>query len=94
MTLQQEMFQLIRDWKSSKLRKDEFLASKKISKVKFGYWLVKYNREKDANSINIEKQNTEPIFKEITFPDLPQTRDLQKVFELNTPSGLKIVVFE
>lgn len=92
--LKDEMFSLIKDWKSSGLSKLNFLKDKKITKDKFGYWLSKYNKQFGSNTTCIEKQNTEPIFKELTLPTGPSVKSIQKVIELITPSGLKITVFE
>ncbi len=92
--LKDEMFRLIEDWKNSGLSKLDFLKDKKITKDKFGYWLVKYNKQKGTKPGSVEKQNIPSVFKEITLPDSPQVQLINKVIELTTPSGLKITVFE
>lgn len=91
--LKDEMFRLIEEWKNSGLSKLDFLKDKKITKDKFGYWLAKFNKQKGIKSTIVEKQNISSVFKEISFPALQQIRNLQKVIELTTPSGLKITVF-
>ena len=87
MNLQEEMFALISDWKQSKLLKHQFLKGKGISKDKFGYWLNKFNKQKYPP----KSQND---FKEVKLPEIISATVSDKLFELTTPSGYTITVFE
>jgi len=87
MSLQEEMFSLISEWKKSKLPKHQFLLGKGISKDKFGYWLNKYNKQ--INQPSVKKE-----FQEVKLPEFNSANVSTKLFELTTPSGYTITVFE
>lgn len=87
MSLQEEMFSLISDWKKSKLSKHQFLTGKGISKDKFGFWLNKYNKQNNQSSVKKE-------FQEVKLPEMNLKNGSAKLFELATPSGYTISVFE
>ena len=97
MTLQDEMFRLVENWKESKLPKTTFINGKDISKDKFNYWVHKYNKQKGKLS-EVKKPDRKPlnkaVFKEFIIPEIKQLPiDMQKVIELTTPSGIQIRVF-
>lgn len=95
MKLQDEMFQLITDWKKSNLTKIEFLKDTNIRKGKFGYWLTRFN--KVHKSYPPRRENTGKLiandFKQLLFPQDSEGSQ-KKIFELITERGLKISVFE
>ena len=93
MTLQDEMFRLVENWKESKLPKTTFLKGKDISKDKFNYWIHKYNKQQGKLS-KVRKPLNKEVFKELVIPEITQLPiDMQKVIELTTPSGIQIRVF-
>ena len=96
MKLQEKIFLTIEDWKKSALKKVHFVKNTGITIHKFNYWIDKYSLLKTLkNKINsIEKSH----FQEIKLPLFPKNLECKtipkKVLELETPSGLKITIFE
>ena len=87
MSIQDQMLALITDWKSSGLKKDEFLNGTKVSKHKFNYWLNKFNKEDTVPSV------TPASFTELK-PKAIEEIPLKEVLRITTKSGLEITVFE
>jgi len=91
MELQEEMFAMVSEWKSGGLSKKAFLADKPIGLSKFNYWCAKYNgQHQEAKLPDLSKAaDFRELFLNDTSAEAPA-----KVFELSTPSGLRITVFE
>lgn len=81
MTLQEKMFGDIEAWFESGQTKLKFLEDKPYSLVKFNYWIQKRKQREESSNLG--------GFKELSFSE----PSLGKVLEINTPSGLKIIVF-
>ena len=91
MKLQDEMFALVAEWKSGGLTKKAFLADKAIGLSKFNYWYAKYiDQHQDSKLPTLSSASD---FQELLLNDT-SAKALAKVFELSTPSGLRITVFE
>lgn len=82
MSLKQEMYSMIEQWKTSGQSKRDFISDKSISIHKFGYWLSKYHQE-----------SSQSVFKEI-HPPVAKPADVKKVLELTTSSGVRVTIFE
>lgn len=80
MSLQEEMFSQVDDWQSSGKTKVDFLKDKPIGEAKFNYWIAKWKANRAAAGAG---------FREIGFSKAA----LEKVLEIETPSGYKISVF-
>ena len=93
MNLQEEMFRLIEEWKSSGLRQKEFLENSSISRYKFKYWLMKYRQAHGYTNWVVSDEKEGSVFKEIKLPSLGDVSVYSKVIELITPSGIHITVF-
>ncbi|MFN2424627.1 MAG: hypothetical protein ABR572_12720 [Cryomorphaceae bacterium] len=91
MELQEEMFALVAEWKSGGLTKKAFLADRPIGLSKFNYWCTKYNgQHQDAKLTDLcSAADFRELLLNGTSAEAPS-----KVFELTTPSGLQITVFE
>lgn len=81
MNLQEKMFGDIESWFESGQTKQNFLKDKSYSLAKFDYWLKKFKQSQEPTTLE--------GFKELSFSE----PSLGKVLEIETPSGLKIVVF-
>ncbi len=81
MGLQENMFSEIDQWHSSGLTKQSFLQTKAYSHAKFNYWLLKWKQSQISSSSD--------NFWELSFSE----QSIGKVLEIETPSGLKIIVF-
>ncbi len=90
MTLQEEMFALVAEWKSSGLTKKTFLADKPVGLPKFNYWCEKYTRHKAVSSLPSVGESGH--FRELIIEDR-LAEEANKVLELTTRSGLRITVF-
>jgi hypothetical protein len=81
MNLQEKMFGDIESWFESGQTKQNFLKDKAYSLAKFNYWLKKFKDSQEPTTLE--------GFKELGFSE----SSLGKVLEIETPSGLKIIVF-
>ena len=81
MSLQEKMFTDIESWFESGQTKQNFLKDKSYSLVKFDYWLKKFKQSQESTASK--------GFKELSFSE----PSLGKVLEIETTSGLKIIVF-
>ena len=93
MRLEEEMFEIIEDWKKSNKRKSDFLKDKGISIDKFGYWLSKYNKKYKLDSSSPNSLNSSSNFKEITLPVSKDELRVKKLLELRTSKGIEITIF-
>ena len=80
MSTQEKMFASIEQWLKSGMTKKQFLIDQDFSEPKFNYWLAKWR---------ISQDNDDAGFQPITFP----VSKTEKVLEISTAGGLKIVVF-
>lgn len=83
MSLKEEMYSMIEQWRCSGQSKRDFISDKPISIHKFGYWLSKYNKE-----------SYHEVFKELQPPKSVKPTDVKKVLELTTSSGVRVTIFE
>jgi hypothetical protein len=90
MTLQEEMFAMVSEWKSSGLTKKSFLADKPIGLAKFNYWCEKFSRH--MTSLELPSLRESSPFRELLIDD-GSIDAATKVLELTTRSGLRITVF-
>jgi hypothetical protein len=90
MTLQEEMFALVSEWKSSGLSKRTFLSDKPIGLPKFNYWCEKYSRHTTSSELPAVHESGH--FRELIIDDGATDASI-KVLELTTRSGLRITVF-
>lgn len=81
MGLQEKMFGDIETWFESGQTKLKFLQDKPYSMAKFNYCLQKKKQSQISTSSD--------GFRELSFSE----PSLGKVLEIETPSGLKIIVF-
>lgn len=75
------MFAEVEAWKSSGTTKSEFLEGKEYSAAKFNYWVAKWNAGQSVQN--------EAGFMEFGFSG-PK---VEKVLEIQAPSGIRITVF-
>jgi hypothetical protein len=80
MSTQENMFASIEQWLKSGMTKKQFLIDKDFSEPKFNYWISKWKLSQDTNDAG---------FQPITLP----VSKSEKVLEISTPGGLKIIVF-
>ena len=90
MQLQEEMFALVDEWRSSGLTKKSFLADRGISLSKFNYWCSKHKAESEISALAIGDPESD-------FQELPLRERgagiSEKIVELTTPGGLHIRIF-
>ena len=91
MELQEEMFAMVAAWRSSGLTKKAFLADRPIGLPKFNYWCNKFNGLREDTTLPTLCNATD--FHELLLKE-SSAEAPAKVFELTTPSGLRITVFE
>jgi len=91
MELQEEMFALVSGWTSAGFTKKAFLSDKPIGLPKFNYCCSRYNGQHQYAKLPGHCDTAD--FHELLLND-PSTDAPAKVFELTTPSGLRITVFE
>ena len=83
MDLQMEMFLEVESWIEANQKKADFLKGKEYSEAKFSYWLAKWKAIQHTRSDGA-------LFQEVDFTEVK----LGKVLEIESPSGVKITVFE
>ena len=101
MELQQKMFKLVEEWKSSNLSKNEFSNQHNVSYHSLNYWIKKYN--KFHAPLNLESSSEE---NSLSFFNLPQSTskskdkvktknvsELTKRLEIELGSGIKITIY-
>jgi len=81
MNLQVKMFAEVEAWRASGTPKSEFLKFKEYSAAKFNYWIAKWK----AGQSEPHKEG----FVEFGVSALK----LEKVLEIEAPSGIRITVF-
>jgi len=96
MKLQEKMFLTIEDWKKSGLKKVHFVKNAGITIHKFNYWIDKHsllitleNKVKSVDKNQFQEIKLPLFLKNLECKTIPK-----KVLELETPSGLKITIFE
>lgn len=90
MKIQEEMFALVAEWKSSGQTKKSFLSEKPVSLSKFDYWRAKFDKNRSSSSLTTQNHSSD--FRELLMSDAAP-EDASKVLELTMPSGLHITVF-
>lgn len=82
------MFEEVRLWKLSGLKKVEFVKDKSYSVSKFEYWIKIYNKE------TIESSSQQ--FNEIPFQEAfaKKSNPSDKMMEVDLPSGIKITIYK
>jgi len=88
MELKQEMYSEVKEWRSSGQCRADFIKGKTYSLAKFDYWISRYKKE----NIKPTKSNFKeiPISKPIVVPAVK----VEKLVELDLPSGIKITVYK
>lgn len=90
MSLEEQMFGMVSDWKSSGEVKSQFLKGTGVSPSKFDYWLRKFNEsafEKDSTDVSPDFISIDELLNDT------QTHG-SLIVELTTRSGVHIKVFE
>ena len=88
MKLQQEMYSELEKWKSSGQSRADFVKVKTYTLAKFDYWIRRYKKEKIKPTKSSFKEI--PITKPIATPAVK----VEKLVELDLPSGIKITVYK
>ncbi len=88
MNVQEQMYQDVEAWLTSGMKKKDFVRNKQYNMHKFDYWYRKYKAEMQSQELS-EVGN----FKEVTFFPIEEVK-VRKVLEIESPSGIKITVFE
>ena len=88
MNMQEQMYQDVKAWLTSGMKKKDFVKNKRYNINKFDYWYRKYKAERQANELR-EISN----FKEVMLFPIEETK-VRKVLEIELPRGIKITVFE
>ena len=86
--MQEQMYQDIKAWLSSEMRKKDFLKNKQYNLHKFDYWYRKYMAEKQSQKLN-ENNN----FIEVMLFPIDEAK-VRKVLEIELPGDIKITMFE
>ena len=88
MNMQEQMYQDVKAWLTSGMKKKDFVKNKQYDINKFDYWYRKYKAERQSQELS-EISN----FKEVMlFP--AEEAKVRKVLEIESPGGIKITVFE
>jgi hypothetical protein len=88
MNMQEQMYQDVKAWLTSGMKKKDFVKNKQYDINKFDYWYRKYKAERQSQELS-EFGN----FKEVTLFPIEEAK-VRKVLEVESPSGIKITVFE
>ena len=88
MNVQEQMYQDVKSWLTSGMKKKDFLKNKQYNLDKFDYWHRKYKAERQSQELS-EISN----FKEVMFFPTEEAK-VRKVLEIELPGGIKIIVFE
>lgn len=88
MNMQEQMYQDVKDWLNSGMKKKYFVKNKQYNINKFDYWYRKYKAEWQSQELS-ETSN----FKEVIFFPAEEAK-VRKVLEIESPGGIKITVFE
>ena len=88
MDMQEQMYQDVKAWLTSGMKKKDFVKSKQYDINKFDYWYRKYKAESQSKELG-ESNN----FKEVNLFPIEEAK-VRKVLEIESPGGIKITVFE
>ena len=86
--MQEQMYQDVKAWLTSGMKKKDFVKTKKYDINKFDYWHRKYKVERQSQELR-DSNN----FKEVMLFSAEEAKE-RKVLEIELPSGIKITVFE
>ena len=86
--MQEQMYQDVKAWLTSGMKKKDFVKTKQYDINKFDYWYRKYKAERQSQELS-EISN----FKEVMLFPAEEAKE-RKVLEIELPSGIKITVFE
>jgi adenosylcobinamide amidohydrolase len=82
------MYQDVKAWLNSGMRKKDFVKNKQYNKNKFDYWCREHKVERQSQELR-ESNN----FKEVMLFPIEEAK-MRKVLEIESPGGFKITVFE
>lgn len=88
MDMQEQMYQDVKTWLTSGMKKKDFVKSKQYNMNKFDYWYRKYKAERQS-----QEPRDSNNFKEVMLFSAEEDK-VRKVLEIELPSGIKITVFE
>ena len=86
--MQEQMYQDVKAWLTSGMKKKDFVKTKQYDINKFDYWHRKYKVERQSQELR-DSNN----FKEVMLFTTEEAKE-RKVLEIELPSGIKITVFE
>lgn len=86
--MQEQMYQDVKAWLTSGMKKKDFVKNKQYDINKFDYWYRKYKAERQSQELS-EISN----FKEVMLFTTEEAT-VRKVLEVELPGGIKITVFE
>ena len=86
--MQEQMYQDVKAWLTSGMKKKDFVKTKQYDINKFDYWHRKYKAERQSQELR-DSNN----FKEVMLFTTEEAKE-RKVLEIELPSGIKITVFE
>ena len=86
--MQDQMYQDVKAWLNSGMKKKDFVKNKQYDINKFDYWHRKYNAERQSQELR-DSNN----FKEVMLFTTEEA-EVRKVLEIEFPRGIKITVFE
>ena len=87
--MQEQMYQDVKAWLTSGMKKKDFVKNKQYDINKFDYWYRKYKAERQSQELS-EISN----FKEVMLFTTEEAMVVRKVLEIELPGGIKITVFE
>ena len=88
MNVQEQMYQDVKAWLTSGMKKKDFVKNKQYDINKFDYWHRKYKAERQSQKLR-ESNN----FKEVMLFSAEEAKG-RKLLEVELPGGIKITVFE
>ncbi len=86
--MQEQMYQDVKAWLTSGMKKKDFVKTKQYDINKFDYWHRKYKSERQSQALR-DNNN----FKEVMLFTTEEAK-VRKVLEIELLSGIKITVFE
>ncbi len=86
--MQEQMYQDVKAWLTSGMKKKDFVKTKQYDINKFDYWHRKYKSERQSQAL---RDNSN--FKEVMLFTTEEAK-VRKVLEIELLSGIKITVFE
>ena len=86
--MQEQMYQDVKAWLTSGMKKKDFVKTKQYDINKFDYWHRKYKVERQSQELR-DSNN----FKEVILFPIEEAK-VRKVLERESPGGIKITVFE